>query len=1584
MTKRLLSVFTLLMMLMMTSLSAHAVSYYLAGDFTNWENGKIEMASDGQGQWVVPAQAVTAGQQFKIIKVDGETTTWYGYNSYHVNDYVVQHGTVIDVYTDNGNLDFQISGIFRFVLTENGNHPSLIISYVPQPVTVKSDIANGTVTVDPAQALPGETITITATPDPGYYVEVGNIKVEKTINGGSAQAPGLKADGPGIGQFVTDIQVGEAPNTFTFAMPESPFGAKVSAEFQACIPITAAMIQPNPIPDQDYTGSQIKPAIVVKDGETTLIEGTDYTLEYGANVDPGEGTIIVTGKGKYTGTVKLTFTIKQGVHNVNITTDGNGQVTAEPTSGVQGTPILLTITPNEGYELDKLSVGGTEVTVTGNTYTFSMPDADVAVNATFKKVDYTITVTSNEYGTVTVNDNKTTANFGDNITLTIAPNEDCVLQELKVDGQVVEVVGNTYTFTMPSHNVAVEATFRALEVSYQVNYGKGNPWAQVNEIALVKGTDGKWTAADKEIPAEYEAVLVKKVEGQSDVLLGTLANGDYWITANYLANPVELPMSNIDADHHNLYFPNAGIYNFSYDPAEKKLVVTGDFIYTITVTNPATEVTVDKTTAKAGETVTINVVSIPEGNEIDAVKVNDGAVEVTLDEETGKYTFAMPAGNATVTVTFKAKAYELTVTSNEYGKVTVKDKELVENKTTAAFEESITLNIAANENCVLDKLMVDGVDVTSQVANNTYTFSMPSHNVAVEATFRALTVTYEIHWGKTPEGSTSWAEDHVIPMTKRDDGGWVAINQVMEDGAEFKVVKKVQDGNNAPVLTWYGAQANGMYWITADNLGHEIQLGSEAGYNNLYFPDGGNYTFNFNPINNRLAVTGSVLYDITYSVGPGGTVTADKTQAVCQEIVTVTVTPNPGYEIDELKYTFEVRLPDGTPTGSHATYPIENGQFSMPASDVTITATFKLKDYTITLLGGQPAHATVTVPATAHLGEEVTVTVEPDPGYEVEEMRYAFTAAPEGTGGQGVHVDYPIENGKFTMPAADVTISVTIKKIDYTITVAEMQNGTVEAPSTATVGDEVTLTVAPAEGYELETLTCTTEGGEPVEIENYKFTMPAANVTINATFKETVVEYHYSVVEEVKCTVVDASGFASEGQTITMRVVPDSGTQFKEAFVYKVTGHAPDLDQEPIQFTVTPVEGSAKDVDLSFVMPAADVEVHAICATAYSVSVTAGEHGSAQANVIEAYEGETVTVTTYPNAEYKVDEIYYTYVVDGVEQQGELIVGENGVYTFTMPAAPVTVVVTFKTILDYYSLKFDAELEGGTVAVRAEIVGDIESMDKVPAGAGVEVTVTPDEGYEIESFKVVEGITFVPGDDPWGGEFGAPVLKGNGDEVSYTIEDGVYCFPMPNNDATILVSFKQTQYELEGVAFTAERNWATYYNGTKNLALPQGVKAYVVNSVINDAVDITEIDYIPAGVGVLLYSENAAEQVLTTLYTGTTETYTSKLVGSDEAQAITAGYVLYNNNFIRSEEGTVAAHRCYLPATQVAGAPRILKIGYDGDVPTAIETLIAEGNVAKVMYVNMSGLTSDKPFHGINIAVVTFTDGSTKTIKLVK
>ena len=73
----------------------------------------------------------------------------------------------------------------------------------------------------------------------------------------------------------------------------------------------------------------------------------------------------------------------------------------------------------------------------------------------------------------------------------------------------------------------------------------------------------------------------------------------------------------------------------------------------------------------------------------------------------------------------------------------------------------------------------------------------------------------------------------------------------------------------------------------------------------------------------------------------------------------------------------------------------------------------------------------------------------------------------------------------------------------YNVTVAEdLENGTVVAsPVQAEEGETVTLTITPAEGYELDVLTVKA-GENDVEVSGNTFAMPAADVTVSATFKE--------------------------------------------------------------------------------------------------------------------------------------------------------------------------------------------------------------------------------------------------------------------------------------------------------------------------------------------------------------------------------------------------------------------------------------------------------------------------------------------------
>ena len=60
-----------------------------------------------------------------------------------------------------------------------------------------------------------------------------------------------------------------------------------------------------------YDGKEKRPAVTVKKGETGLMGGTDFTVTYENNTNPGTAKAIVKGRGDYSGEVAKEFTIKK-------------------------------------------------------------------------------------------------------------------------------------------------------------------------------------------------------------------------------------------------------------------------------------------------------------------------------------------------------------------------------------------------------------------------------------------------------------------------------------------------------------------------------------------------------------------------------------------------------------------------------------------------------------------------------------------------------------------------------------------------------------------------------------------------------------------------------------------------------------------------------------------------------------------------------------------------------------------------------------------------------------------------------------------------------------------------------------------------------------------------------------------------------------------------------------------------------------------------------------------------------------------------------------------------------------------------
>ena len=89
-----------------------------------------------------------------------------------------------------------------------------------------------------------------------------------------------------------------------------------------------------------YNGKAQTPAVTVKSGSATLVEGTDYTKAYSNNTNAGTASVAVTGKGNYQGTVTKTFTIAKAAQSITAkaaaATVSVGKTTTVTVTGAKG------------------------------------------------------------------------------------------------------------------------------------------------------------------------------------------------------------------------------------------------------------------------------------------------------------------------------------------------------------------------------------------------------------------------------------------------------------------------------------------------------------------------------------------------------------------------------------------------------------------------------------------------------------------------------------------------------------------------------------------------------------------------------------------------------------------------------------------------------------------------------------------------------------------------------------------------------------------------------------------------------------------------------------------------------------------------------------------------------------------------------------------------------------------------------------------------------------------------------------------------------------------------------------------------
>lgn len=172
------------------------------------------------------------------------------------------------------------------------------------------------------------------------------------------------------------------------------------------------------------------------------------------------------------------------------------------------------------------------------------------------------------------------------------------------------------------------------------------------------------------------------------------------------------------------------------------------------------------------------------------------------------------------------------------------------------------------------------------------------------------------------------------------------------------------------------------------------------------------------------------------------------------------------------------------------------------------------------------------------------------------------------------------ETRTFTMPDECVFLSAEFEAIDYSVTYASAEYGSVTGVSAAHYGDTVSLTATPDPGYLLNAITVTGADGSELSVSNGQFIMPASDVTVTATFCPDVEErpIRYEAAEH---GTVSGSTAAKYGDEVSLTITPDEHYRLKS-----ITVSTEETASAPVTLSGT---GNTR----SFLMPLAPVVVNA-------------------------------------------------------------------------------------------------------------------------------------------------------------------------------------------------------------------------------------------------------------------------------------------------------------------------------------------------------------------------------------------------------
>lgn len=328
-------------------------------------------------------------------------------------------------------------------------------------VTIEA-VEHGSVTADKMTAEVGADVTFTVTPDENYSVKSFKVNNdEKQLNDSNQVVVKMVEGGLTVS---AEFEINSAAVTITQADHGSISADKSTAKIGENVTFTVA-------PEANYVVSSFK----VNDADVAL-DGNNQAV-----------VVMVAGG------LNVTASFELGSGTVTIGTIEHGSVTADKMTAKIGEDVTFKITSDTGYDVSSFKVNGSDVdyvtkedSTTGKIYweaKVKMVSGGLTVTAEFKLAVYSIEWDAPSHGTIAVEGGKTQATYGEDVKFIFTPETGYEIKSLTINEEQVQWANdNTYTTTMGEYGLFVNVQFGLENETITVNAGEHGTIEHKNKV----------------------------------------------------------------------------------------------------------------------------------------------------------------------------------------------------------------------------------------------------------------------------------------------------------------------------------------------------------------------------------------------------------------------------------------------------------------------------------------------------------------------------------------------------------------------------------------------------------------------------------------------------------------------------------------------------------------------------------------------------------------------------------------------------------------------------------------------------------------------------------------------------------------------------------------------------------------------------------------------------------------------------------------------------------------------------------------------------------------------------------------------